>query len=218
MAKKKTGTKTKARAKTKTTIQSREFIKIEYSDRQMKVLKAAAEVFYEKSFHGTSMRDISRNLGIRQATLYHHFESKMVILEAICRIGMIDYLQNLENINNQDISSTEKIREAVYCHLEPFISHHFYVDAFVYLRRNLPKKIRKPLDDYARHYELLWEDLLIEGQEGNEISTDLDLYITVMGILGMLNTVVRWSTRKNAPELDKIAETFSKLILDGIRN
>ena len=187
-----------------------------YSQRQMNVLRSSAEVFYEKGFHGTSMRDIARRLGVRQASLYHHFDSKIAILEAICRLGATVYVENIEEIKSQDISTREKIHLAVYRHLEPFMSHHFYVEAFIYMRRDLPKDVRKPLDKIARHYEMLWEDILREGQDRGEISGDLDVYIGAMGILGMMNTVLRWSQRKGAPDLNEIAENFSVIVCDGV--
>lgn len=43
------------------------------------ILKAAGRLFAAKGFHGTSTRQIAEAVGIRQPSLFHHFESKTEI-------------------------------------------------------------------------------------------------------------------------------------------
>ena len=40
------------------------------------ILRTAARIFAEKSYHSTSMRDISRATGVSLAGLYHYCKSK----------------------------------------------------------------------------------------------------------------------------------------------
>lgn len=48
-----------------------------------RILAAAADLFGEKSYAGTSVRDIAERLGITKAALYYHFPSKETILDAL---------------------------------------------------------------------------------------------------------------------------------------
>ena len=44
------------------------------------ILRTAARIFAEKSYHSTSMRDISRETGVSLAGLYHYCKSKEELL------------------------------------------------------------------------------------------------------------------------------------------
>lgn len=47
------------------------------------LVDAALELFADKGFHGTSMRDIARAVGVRESALYNYFPSKEALFEAI---------------------------------------------------------------------------------------------------------------------------------------
>ena len=48
-----------------------------------KILLAAADLFSRDGFTGVSIRDITRTVGIKESSLYNHFENKEALLDAI---------------------------------------------------------------------------------------------------------------------------------------
>lgn len=50
---------------------------------RMAILDAAEELFAEKGFSGTSMRDIARTSGKSQSLIHHHFGSKKELWDAV---------------------------------------------------------------------------------------------------------------------------------------
>lgn len=48
-----------------------------------RILEAALDLFAEKGFAGTSMRDLARAVGFRQSSLYNHFAGKEAIYHAL---------------------------------------------------------------------------------------------------------------------------------------
>lgn len=52
-------------------------------DTRREIVDAALDLFARQGFHGTSMREIGRAVGVRESALYHHFASKDAILEAL---------------------------------------------------------------------------------------------------------------------------------------
>jgi AcrR family transcriptional regulator len=52
--------------------------------RRAEIVTVAARTFAEQGYSNVGMRDIAGALGIRSASLYHHFSSKEEILYAIC--------------------------------------------------------------------------------------------------------------------------------------
>ena len=61
---------------------------------KQKILETAIELFSEKGFHGTSVRDIARATGLQVSSLYSHFTGKEDLLEAI----LVWYQQQVKQI------------------------------------------------------------------------------------------------------------------------
>lgn len=58
------------------------------TDRKHQILEAAAMVFAEKGFHPTTTKDIAKQAGISEGTIYNYFESKSALL-----IGIFDRMR-----------------------------------------------------------------------------------------------------------------------------
>jgi len=50
---------------------------------KQKILDAAQDLIQTRSFHGFSFQDMADKVGIRKASLYHHFDSKDAIALAV---------------------------------------------------------------------------------------------------------------------------------------
>ena len=48
-----------------------------------KIIKTALELFSQRGYDGVSVRDIARAVGIRESSLYNHFENKRAIFDGI---------------------------------------------------------------------------------------------------------------------------------------
>lgn len=66
--------------------------------RKNEILDAAAELFAEKGFDGTSTNNILEKAGIARGTLYYHFKSKEDIMDAL-----------IERMNAQILSAADEI-------------------------------------------------------------------------------------------------------------
>ena len=51
------------------------------------ILREAATLIAQRGYHGASMRDLGKAVGLQMASLYHHFGSKQELLVAIMRAG-----------------------------------------------------------------------------------------------------------------------------------
>src|SRR5260370_7401769 len=68
-----------------------------YDQKLELILRASARIFAEKSYHSTSMRDISRATGVSLAGLYHYCKSKEELLFLIqdhCLGRVLDRLED----------------------------------------------------------------------------------------------------------------------------
>jgi AcrR family transcriptional regulator len=65
------------------------------------ILQAAAELFVNRGFAATSTRDIAEKVGIRQASLYYHFEGKPGILAELLELSVRPGLEKVETIEQE---------------------------------------------------------------------------------------------------------------------
>ena len=67
-------------------------------DRRADILACATEAFVTNGYAGTSMANLARAVGIRKASLYHHFPSKEALFIACVTDGYEGALRRLEEI------------------------------------------------------------------------------------------------------------------------
>lgn len=53
------------------------------SETRAEILRVSLELFTERGFEGTSIRDIAEALGVTKSSLYYHFPSKEAIIRAL---------------------------------------------------------------------------------------------------------------------------------------
>ncbi len=56
------------------------------------ILSASLDAFYETGFHGTSVREIARRVGVTVPALYYHHENKEGLLIALLELSTSDVL------------------------------------------------------------------------------------------------------------------------------
>lgn len=67
--------------------------------RRAQVLAAATKLFRERGFHGTSMHELAKAAEMSVGHIYHYFENKEAIIEAIGSRDLEEFMQLLEAIS-----------------------------------------------------------------------------------------------------------------------
>jgi AcrR family transcriptional regulator len=71
-------------------------------DRREDILQASLQLFADKGFHGTSMRDIAREADITEGLIYHYFASKRDLFRAIIdEYSFLPLLRTLPDLAEQ---------------------------------------------------------------------------------------------------------------------
>ncbi len=82
--------------------------KMSGEDRREAIALSALALFLEKGFAGTSMSAVSQAVGIRKASLYHHFASKEELFIAALQADVAAPLAKVEILNAQTGAGAEE--------------------------------------------------------------------------------------------------------------
>ena len=183
--------------------------------RAPEIFDAAARVFAERGFHGTTTQDIADVLKIRQASLYYYFPSKDAALELVCLRGVEGFFEVAKAIAAGPGSCANRLSRLIDSHLAPIVDRGDYVHVFLNERRHLPAESRHKVGRWSRALERLFEDVVKEGVRTGEFRRGLDTRLITLAILGMCNDVSSWFRKENADMRD-ISAQFVRLVLDGV--
>ncbi len=83
--------------------------------RKTEIIKAAAQLFLAKEYEKTTLQDVMDHLGIAKGTIYHYFDSKEDLLEAVV-VDMVDTRLNeietkLKSIQGNALQKMERLVE-----------------------------------------------------------------------------------------------------------
>ncbi len=188
-----------------------------WESRYREVLDAAAITFAEKGYLGASTRDIAERLGIRPASLYYYLPSKEAALLAICRLGVLDFIDNLKDTIARDGPAPKKLRAAITNHLLPLRSHPAadYVRVFVLHHHELPNGPRQEVGRLAHTYQGLIRQIFVDGIATGEFAADLNPELATLGLLGLCNSVIAARSLPRTSTIDDFIEEYSRIFIHG---
>jgi len=199
-------------------LDERSAVSAKWESRYREVLDAAAMAFAEKGYLGASMTDIAERLGIRAPSLYYYLPSKEAALLAICKLGVLDFIDNLNEIIAGHDSAAEKLRAATANHLLPLRSRPAgeYIRVFVLHRHELPDGPRQDVGRLARTYQRLIQQIFADGIASGEFAADLNPELATLGLLGMCNAVLAARSLPPTSTVDDFIAEYSRIFTQGV--
>ena len=184
------------------------------SARRSELTREAARLFAEKGYHGTSIGDLAKSLGVQKASLYAHIESKQDLLYETMGDGAAAFHAALDAIPD-DLPAVEKIRLALRGHLRVVADQLDVATVFVREWRYLEGERREEILAERRRYEDRVRGLFREGRELGELRTDLDDASAALLALSAANWAYTWLQAGH--DTDELADRFFLTLLDGVR-
>jgi len=183
-----------------------------------RVLDAAAERFVVQGYAATTLRQIAGDVGIKAASIYHHFASKDEIFAAILIQGVESMIATFDRVDVAlDAGATPRDRLAAHvrAHLGTLFEHGRYTASNVTAFFTAPPEVRERIVPTRDAYEARWADLLDELQGVGAVRPDVDLRLARLSLFGAMNWSVEWfdPTRGN---LDEFAAGITRQFWDGV--
>lgn len=177
------------------------------------ILEKAGQLFYERGYGATSIRDIGTAAGISSSTLYHHFANKQAVLHAIVSRFMIDFVgATVPILRDTGLTPTERIRQVVRLHIE--LSDDRRPELLV------GNPIRYALDpkqkaENIRHQSIYHDAVratIAEGCRSGEFRVR-DPSLTTLAVLDMLNGVREWYTPGGQLDRGELVDRYIEMIM-----
>lgn len=180
---------------------------------RQRILDAAAELFLTLGYAETSLRTIADSVGIRAASIYHHFENKDALLLEILEIGMAAVEAAFDDAAEQAPTDPAlRLERHIAGHLEALFAHHAFTAAHVTVFPFAPPTVRTSAVAARDAYESRWTELL------GEIAPHLDpdaLRIARLALFGAMNSSVQWFDSSTS-STDDLAERIASTVAHGM--
>ena len=154
-------------------------------------LAGALDAFWQHGYHGTTVRDIARRVGVTVPALYYHHENKQAMLIALLEGAMAEVLQRARAA---DADGNGRVLDRFVNVTECVVLHMTYRQPLAGLDTELRYLEPANRKHYARLRKEL-EDLLVEilKQGVSEGFFDIDSVPgTARALLGMWQSVTSW--------------------------
>ena len=184
------------------------------SARREELTRAAARLFAERGYHGTSLADLADALGMQKPSLYHHISSKEDLLWEIASAGANAFHAGLDAVP-EDAPAAERIRLALRSHLRVVADQVDVATVFTREWRALEGEHRKEFVAERRRYEERIRELFRDGVDRGQRRTDLEVGTAALAFLSAANWAYTWL--RPGADTDELADRFHALLLDGAR-
>ena len=186
-----------------------------YDQKHEFILRTAARIFAEKSYHSTSMRDISRATNVSLAGLYHYCKSKEELLFLIqdnCFGRVLERLeQRLEGVDDP----ITKLGIFIENHLSFFAANMSEMKVLSHEAESLRGDLYTHVSTRKDKYTKLAREILREVQETQQSNETLDLTVATYALFGMMNWIYNWYDPHGKLTVSDLASNVMKLFLNG---
>jgi len=163
-----------------------------YNDKQIQIMEAAEELFSEKSFDGTSVRDIADKAGVNLAMISYYFGSKEKLLEALFTYRGEHTVMKLESmISDKDKEPLQKMNLLIDYYIDKFVNQQCFHKI---MSREQVTHQRGPTWDLIlnmkKRNQALVKQLVQAGQKSGYFKKNIDIPLMMATLVGTVSHVV----------------------------
>ncbi|MGZ5241673.1 MAG: TetR family transcriptional regulator [Caldimonas sp.] len=186
-------------------------------NRRAALVRAAAQLFREKGFDGTTIRDIAGAVGMRSGSPFYHFANKHELLMAVMEEGLrLGLDRTRAALDSAGLSAAERFRRLVRTHYGILHDNGSdFIPVMLYDWRSLPAPYRRRIIELKDRYDAIWQETLDELHREGRLAADARL--ARLMILGAINFSATWYRSKprsvQRVDLDALADETVALVL-----
>lgn len=180
------------------------------------VIEAAGRLFAERGYHGTSMRDLGRELGVLGSSLYSHVEGKQQLLVEVVDRGAAFFQEAADAALAIDGSPADRLHALIDGHIGVVLAHRAAVRTYLDQAAVLDHDLRARVVEARDRYEGAFRTVLQEGVADGSFRSNLDVTLAAIYILSILNAVDRWYRLDGRLDPSALVDDIDDFVTAGI--
>ena len=190
------------------------------TDREKIIVDAALKVFSRKGYADTRMADIATEAGMSYGLVYHYFQNKEKLFDAIVEEWWTGFYNELEKLQKQPVPTKEKLVGIIRYILSVYASKPNQISIFVteVSRGFVYHAHTKGRDKFNRLFALC-KEIVQEGQAKGVLRNDIQPHYLTYVFLGAIDTflsVMILGSETLTPGREKrIIEGITQVFLHG---
>jgi AcrR family transcriptional regulator len=185
-------------------------------ERRKLLVDAAVRVFKEKGFHETTVRDIGREAGMTQGTIYNYVESKDDILYLVCDQIVSEYQEETRKALDNSSGAGNRVRSAVTAVCEVMDKHQEEILLIYQDSHLLDAKSRRVILARVEEFVGLFETILAEAaKELGKPLPDPHFAANVLTFLPTMIALRRWSLKNRRPR-EQLIQQLTDFLVRGL--
>lgn len=180
------------------------------------VIAAAGRLFAERGYHGTSMRDLGRELGMLGSSLYAHVDSKQDLLVEVVEQGARLFQDSARRALAVEGSAADRLRALVSGHVDVVLANHDVVRTFLNEARMLDDGHRSRVIAARDDYEQAFRDVVSNGVGEGSFRPDVDPKMSSIYILSILNALERWYRPDGDLDREGLTRSLVEFVESGL--
>jgi AcrR family transcriptional regulator len=185
--------------------------------RQTELLGIAADLFADRGYVATTVRDIADEAGILSGSLYHHFDSKESMIDEILSTFIDQTLSSYEGVIAEGKGPKETFEGLVRTSLESMVESRSAILIYQNEARFLAAQPRfSYLPGAHRKFEKIWTDVLKKGVKSGEFRDSIDPKLVYRLVRDTVWTAPRWYRPGGSLKPVKIIEQYMAVLVDGV--
>jgi AcrR family transcriptional regulator len=187
------------------------------SERREHLVRLAAELFAEKGYQATTVRNIADEAGILSGSLYHHFDSKESIVDEI----LTSFFDELTAANQAALERGGDPRTVLAALVRICFGTLVPHRAAIMVMQNDWNYLRRfdrfdYLSRSEEEAERIWVGQIAQGQQTGLFRDDIDPRLTYRMIRDTIWVAVRWFQPGGRLDAHGLADHYIKVLFDGI--
>ena len=180
-----------------------------------KIAHYAIDLFAEKGYAATSIRDIANSLKVSSSLLYYYFKNKEELLFKILEAMGEELLHTINKEKNKAGEPLEVMRGMIMGHIRLVLKTNKRAKLFVEEQHNLSKKYLEIIYKQHRNIYDLYVDQLKKLREAGILSHD-SLSVTAFAIIGMIMWSYRWFRKEGSLSVEDMGNQLIQTFFYGI--
>lgn len=181
------------------------------------IQEAAAQLFRDKGYSATSMRDLAEAVNLKASSLYNHISSKEEILRNICFENAHRFISGMEAVEQSGAPAPEQVRALLSLHIRTAMGDATSVTAFNDEWRHLNEPYLSEFKALRKDYEHRFRSILQTGIASGAFR-NLDPNVMLYTLFSSVRWLYDWFQDGKSLSAEAVEAEVIELLMGGLRS